>query len=568
MDQNHVFLESEGAWRRIFEKVPLQIIEIDLTGRILYLNKSFFDRSVDEFVNTNIYEHFPKKDHAHLKQVYKEVAETSKARRIEISFIMPDWTQKWLASFITPLKHEGKVVRFIVINQDITERKKTDLALRESEEKFRTLAEQSPNMIFINRMGRVVYANKKCEEVMGYSREAFYKPEFGFLSLIAPESRELVHQNFELHTENKQVPPYECTLLTAGGARVETIITTELITFENETAILGIITDITDRRKAEDALRKAHDTLDRRIKTRTAELTQANRQMQLEIEERKKAEEALKSREAMLRSIFDSSPDAITITDAGGIIIDCNQAALDQSAFDSRDEMLHVNSLDRIAPQDRARALANFERTIQHGSVRNIEYLIYKKDGSLFPAELSAASIKDSRGEIVGFVALTKDITDRKAQEEALIKSQSQLREQKKELEQKNIALGEIIARVEVDKKRIKDDIALNVQRVLFPLLDKWDCKDDSTTIVEVLRHHLTELTSPYGTQITEKTAHLTPREVEICNMIKAGLHSRDIAQLLKISTATVERHRKNIRKKLNLTNRDVNLATFLRSPQ
>ena len=60
-----------------------------------------------------------------------------------------------------------------------------ELAQKESEEKFLTLAEQSPNMIFINKRGRVVYANKKCEEVMGYKREEFYAPDI--FIFITPE---------------------------------------------------------------------------------------------------------------------------------------------------------------------------------------------------------------------------------------------------------------------------------------------------------------------------------------------------------------------------------------------
>jgi sensor domain CHASE-containing protein len=60
-------------------------------------------------------------------------------------------------------------------------------ALRESKQKFRTLAEESPNMIFINKSGRVVYANKRCEDIMGYSRSDYYAEEFDFFTLIAPE---------------------------------------------------------------------------------------------------------------------------------------------------------------------------------------------------------------------------------------------------------------------------------------------------------------------------------------------------------------------------------------------
>jgi len=71
--------------------------------------------------------------------------------------------------------------------------------LRESEEKYRSLAEESPSMIFINQGGRVVYANPQAALVMGYTREELCDPAFDFMTLIAPDSRELVLGNLDRH---------------------------------------------------------------------------------------------------------------------------------------------------------------------------------------------------------------------------------------------------------------------------------------------------------------------------------------------------------------------------------
>jgi PAS domain S-box-containing protein len=123
-----------------------------------------------------------------------------------------------------------------------------------SEYDFQTFTEQSPNMIFINQRGRVVYANKRCFETMGYSRDEFYAPEFEFMSLIAPESAELIRSNFKRHLAGEDIEPYEYALLNKSGEKLEAIITTRLIDFEGAGAILGIITDITDRKRAEEEL--------------------------------------------------------------------------------------------------------------------------------------------------------------------------------------------------------------------------------------------------------------------------------------------------------------------------
>ena len=124
-------------------------------------------------------------------------------------------------------------------------------ASKKSANAFRTFTDQSPNMIFINKGGRVVYVNKRCVEDMGYSREEFYAPDFDFMSLIAPESVDLIRSNLKRHTAGEDVEPYEYSLLNKQGQKIEAIITTKLINYDREKAILGIITDITARKRAE-----------------------------------------------------------------------------------------------------------------------------------------------------------------------------------------------------------------------------------------------------------------------------------------------------------------------------
>jgi len=152
-------------------------------------------------------------------------------------------------------KNKMTGLRGLVI--DITERKKAEDSLKESEEKFRTLSEQSPNMIFINKRGKVVYTNKKCEDTTGYTREEFYSPTFDFLSLCAPECVEEVKLFYAKQMSGEAVASYECVLVTREGERINAIITTNVIEYEGEKAVLGIITDITERKKAEEVLRKS-----------------------------------------------------------------------------------------------------------------------------------------------------------------------------------------------------------------------------------------------------------------------------------------------------------------------
>ena len=149
------------------------------------------------------------------------------------------------------------VRRAIQETEERIERRRAVKALRESEEKFRSLAEQSPNMIFINQEGRIVYANKTFEEMMGYSREELCSPDFSFLTLIAPESLDLAKAHFTSQMKGEERGPYEYSLIAQDGKKIEVMHTTKLIDYEGKKAILGIITDVTKRKILEDQLRQA-----------------------------------------------------------------------------------------------------------------------------------------------------------------------------------------------------------------------------------------------------------------------------------------------------------------------
>jgi len=168
---------------------------------------------------------------------------------------------------------------------------------------------------------------------------------------------------------------------------------------------------------------------------------------------------------------------------------------------------------------------------------------------------------------------LEKEITERKQVEKLLRESErrvkksvAQLQEQKSALEKKNIALSEIIAQIEVEKKKMKDDIATNVNELLFPILEKLKLKNTAGKYVDLLKNHLGELVSSFGRKIRGKRLSLTSREIEICNMIKGRLTSKEIAELLNISYQTVEKHRKNIRRKMGISKKDINLTSFFQT--
>ena len=132
----------------------------------------------------------------------------------------------------------------------------------------------------------------------------------------------------------------------------------------------------------------------------------------------------LKRSEEKLKSIFAASPDAITATDLNGNVIECNEQTLRMHEYSSREELIGKSSLELIAKKDRQKALENLKQTFEHGQVKTVEYTFVTKKGRRFPAELSASVVQDASGTPIGFVVVTKDITERKRLEQQIFKSE------------------------------------------------------------------------------------------------------------------------------------------------
>ena len=137
---------------------------------------------------------------------------------------------------------------------------------------------------------------------------------------------------------------------------------------------------------------------------------------------------ALEESREKLTSIFRSCPDGITVSDLKGNIIECNRATLDMHGFSAKKEIIGKSAFELIAPKDQQRALQNMKKTLQKGSIRNVEYTLMTRDGSEFAGELSASVIRDNCGKPVSFVAVTKEIYERKREREALETSERRYR--------------------------------------------------------------------------------------------------------------------------------------------
>jgi len=186
---------------------------------------------------------------------------------------------------------------------------------------------------------------------------------------------------------------------------------------------------------------------------------------------------------------------------------------------------------------------------------------IFHKNGSRCWLEISETPILDDQGKVIGIDGIARNITERKNMEEKLKQAHN-------DLEQKNLALKEILSQIEIEKKQIGDSIIVNSEKLLLPLVNKLKKKyaGKSDKIFRLIEDNIKNLTSNFGGKLSGSLIKMSPKEIEVCNFIKNGFDSKEISSFLCISNKTVDTHRRNIRLKLGLAGKKINLTSYLNS--
>ena len=298
------------------------------------------------------------------------------------------------------------------------QRKRVEDALQESEERYRSLFKDTLSVMLLvdPESARIIDANNAACRFYGYSITELTNKKVSEINTLPGDQ---VDSHLRKAEQGEQNHFFFRHRLADGELRDVEVYSGPIKVYGRH-LIYSIVHDITDRKRAEEALQKAHEELERKVEERTAELRVANDQLRMEIEERKRAEETLSESEERYRTLVESSSDAIMTMDDERSIVSCNPAFLEMFGYEKSEiEGKHVRIIHSSDDSFRFFSKENYGKIERDGFLR-AEWNFRRKDGSIFPADIVSSILKSSDGSRKGFVVIIRDISLRKQNEELI----------------------------------------------------------------------------------------------------------------------------------------------------
>jgi PAS domain S-box-containing protein len=317
------------------------------------------------------------------------------------------------------------------IQAEIEERQRAEAALRESEKRYRDLFENANDMMTTIALdGTFLSVNRKTEQLLGYSREELIGQDSH--KFATPASAAIGDERTRRVFAGEIVPPiFALELVRRDGTIVPVEARIRFMRDQEGKPIgfHGIYRDVTERKRAEDTLRKAHEELESRVQARTEELVRTNTALLAEVGERKRAEEAARAAEIEYRSIFENATEGIYRSSIDGHQIRANPALVKLNGYSSEEEQ--IASVNNIATEwyvDPYRR-DEFKRQLEeHEQVTNFESEIYRhKTRERIWISENARLVRDKTGNPLYYEGTVQDITARRRAEEALRQAHAEL---------------------------------------------------------------------------------------------------------------------------------------------
>jgi len=375
--QEQALRESEKKYRSVIENIQDLFYRSDRSGNLILASPSClrklgyesFEEILDKPISETFY-YIPEKR----EELLQVLTEKGSIEDYEVQLKRKDGTPFWVSTYSHYYRDENGMIAGIEgVFRDITRRKSDEKALRESEEKFRSLVEYAlEGILILDFEGKILFANYAAGHLIESDDYAGLVGK-NVLEFIAPESRDDVIQDFIQISQGHDAYLANYNVISEKGTKIHIESVGKVITYEGKPADLISFRDITERIKTEEALRES---------------------------------------EEKFRGIFAAESDGILVVEREtGIIIDCNDAFPPMYGY-RKDELIgQLNTITSAEPES--------SRAATKAGTRHIAVRYHKrKDGSIFPVEITANVISLQGRDVL--IAAVRDITGKKLAEEAL----------------------------------------------------------------------------------------------------------------------------------------------------
>jgi PAS domain S-box-containing protein len=254
--------ESEENYRTLVEHLPDGIYILDCQGTFRFVNNEIVRRSgypAEWFKERTYLEVITPEYHERARNFFAMVMEGKEPPVYEVAY--PTASGKLFHAELktTPVFKNNTVIGLLGISRDINGRKEAEEAIRQSEEKFRTLMENVPDLVLVHRNETILYVNPAMVQTLGYEPDEFYNTSI--LHYVVPEHHERVLAAIDQRMTGRQEHSYEIGIVPKHGERRTVVVRGTVIEFGGAPAVLNVLTDITDRTRTEEALQRANRQL-------------------------------------------------------------------------------------------------------------------------------------------------------------------------------------------------------------------------------------------------------------------------------------------------------------------
>ena len=454
--------ESEERYRLLAETSEDMIYVISRDDRVEYVNSAAaraLGQPPQNVIGKGRADLFPPEIAEEQWRNLQEVFESGKPLLRESRVVFPHG-ERWISAQLVPFRREGgKVTAVMGVSRDLTEHKQAGAALRESEDRYRVLVEESPDGIGIIQEGKLVFINvtglrlfnaKTKDDLLGRTIGQLVHPDDLAAALDRLRRR---------RAGETGVYPAEVRYLRVDDTVVPVEIGAAAILYHGKPAMQFIARDITERQQAAEEIRQLNVNLDQRVRARTAELEQATI--------------ALRESEEKWRTLFDESADGMILAHPETRRFRSVNQTICRMLGYSEAELLALNVADIHPPADLPTALNAFPRQARRGEMNEAADLpMLRKDGSVFYADVGGTVVVVGGERLL--LGAFRDVTERRRAAAELARHREQLEqlvgERTKELEGARAAALSLMQDAYRQQERVAE--ALAAQRALAAQLE------------------------------------------------------------------------------------------------